>query len=113
MWGEDGSAALSFPLRLALHYLSAEGITLTADPSNPDHVRLGTSTIPRFRADDGAYVKVHDGQSGYLAQSSLPLYFGLAGAQQADLVEVKWPSGTVQKLTGPIALDETLTITEK
>ncbi|HVK59043.1 MAG TPA: CRTAC1 family protein, partial [Candidatus Kapabacteria bacterium] len=41
----------------------------------------------------------HDGKSGYLAQSSLPLYLGLANAEKIDSLEITWPSGTKQKLT--------------
>jgi hypothetical protein len=37
-----------------------------------------------------------DGKSGYLAQSSFPLYFGLAGVRQIDSLEIHWPSGRKQ-----------------
>ena len=46
------------------------------------------------------FTKVNDGQSGYLSQSSLPLYFGLGGADRVDLVEVTWPGGGKQSLGG-------------
>ena len=46
------------------------------------------------------FTKVNDGQSGYLSQSSLPLYFGLGGADRVDLVEVTWPGGGKQSLAG-------------
>jgi hypothetical protein len=39
-----------------------------------------------------------DGNSGYLARSVLPLYFGLGAAEQAASVEVRWPSGQRQTL---------------
>jgi hypothetical protein len=54
----------------------------------------------------------HDGKSGYLAQSSMPLYFGLGGAEKVDEVEVLWPSGKRQTMTEGITLDRTLEIRE-
>jgi enediyne biosynthesis protein E4 len=36
---------------------------------------------------------------GYLSQGDPRLHFGLGGAQQADLVEIRWPDGLVEKLT--------------
>ena len=53
-----------------------------------------------------------DGKSGYLAQSSLPLYFGLANAQHADQIEVRWPSGKTQTLEGPLEINRRYEIVE-
>jgi hypothetical protein len=55
----------------------------------------------------------HDGKSGYLSQSSQPLYFGLGDAAKIDAVEVRWPSGRKQLLTGALALNRELPITEE
>jgi hypothetical protein len=70
----------------------------------------------------GATVTVHaggrrltqfsDGKSGYLSQSSLPLYFGLAGATNVESVEVLWPTGNREVLSKGIPLDQVLQITE-
>lgn len=56
--------------------------------------------------------QVHDGQSGYLSQSSMPLYFGLGDADAIDEVAVDWPSGTRQVLSGPMTVNQTLVIVE-
>jgi adenylate cyclase len=54
---DDGeTAAYSFPLRLALLYLQAEGIRPQPDASNPQHIRLGHTTIRPFEMNDGGYV---------------------------------------------------------
>jgi len=53
-----------------------------------------------------------DGKSGYLAQSSLPLYFGLGGVKHADQIEVRWPSGVVQTINGPIEINRQYEIVE-
>jgi hypothetical protein len=44
-----------------------------------------------------------DGKSGYLSQSDYPLYFGLGDATSAASIEVVWPTGKKQTITGPIA----------
>jgi hypothetical protein len=56
----------------------------------------------------GAVVRLHQGTqiltrslhgaSGYLAQSSHTLHFGLGDASSIDYVEIIWPSGIVQRL---------------
>ena len=53
-----------------------------------------------------------DGKSGYLAQSTLPLYFGLGGAKHADHIEVKWPTGEVQSIEGPLEVNRQYEIVE-
>ena len=54
---DDGDRTLySFSLRQALLYLQAEGITPQPDPSNPEHLRLGKTTLRPFESNDGAYV---------------------------------------------------------
>ena len=57
--------------------------------------------------------KVHDGQSGYLSQSSMPLYFGLADAERVDEIVVDWPSGRRQVVAGPIAVNATVDVREE
>ena len=52
--------------------------------------------------DGRRILKVFDGKSGYLSQSDLPLYFGLGSADHAAAIEVRWPSGRKQTVTGPI-----------
>jgi hypothetical protein len=36
--------------------------------------------------------------SGYASSSAGPVHFGLGRAARADLIEIRWPSGTVQVL---------------
>jgi len=55
LWDGD-TPYVSFPLQLALRYLTPDGLTLTADPNRPDFVRLGETTIPPFESNDGGYV---------------------------------------------------------
>jgi len=56
----------------------------------------------QVKAGGKTYTQWNDGKSGYLSQSSeLPLYFGLGSAAKVDAVEVTWPSGRKQTVTGP------------
>ena len=63
-------------------------------------------------ADQRRVLKVMDGKSGYLSQSDLPLYFGLGKADHADHLEVRWPSGKVQTVAGPLAAGKLIEVTE-
>ncbi len=51
------------------------------------------------------------GSSSYCSQSQMPLTFGLGNQQMVKLVEVYWPSGTIQKLTN-VKADQILTVKE-
>jgi enediyne biosynthesis protein E4 len=62
--------------------------------------------------DGRRILKLYDGKSGYLSQSDLPLYFGLADADHAGSIEVRWPSGRQQTVAGPIK-SGTIEIVEK
>jgi hypothetical protein len=88
-----------------LRYLQ---VKLIGHKSNRD----GLGAIVRVQVGETTYTKVHDGQSGYLSQSRYPLYFGLAEHDNADQIEVRWPSGSVQTVPGPIAANQTLVIEE-
>jgi cytochrome oxidase Cu insertion factor (SCO1/SenC/PrrC family) len=91
--------------RGAVHFLE---IRLKGTRSNRD----GLGAVVTVRASGRDQVQVNDGKSGYLAQSSLPLYFGLGGATDADAITVRWPDGRVQTLRGPIASGSILRIDE-
>lgn len=69
-------------------------VKLVGSKSNRD----GLGAVIEVTAGDRTLVKQHDGKSGYLSQSSMPVYFGL-GADRASKIEVRWPSGHVQTVT--------------
>ena len=91
--------------RKKIHWLK---IMLEGTSSN----RNGLGATVRVRAGGQTYTKYNDGKSGYLAQSVLPLYFGLAEVANVDRIEVDWPSGRKQILTTGIQENQTLRITE-
>ena len=62
---------------------------------------------------DRKLLSVHDGKSGYLSQSRMPMYFGLGDSNSIDEIEVTWPSGKQQIVEGPIETNQQITINEK
>ena len=89
----------------AVHFLK---IKLTGTASNRD----GLGATVKVRAGGKTYTRFNDGKSGYLAQSSVPLYFGLGGATKVDSIEVRWPSGKKQVLTNYLPLNKLINIQE-
>ncbi len=49
--------------------------------------------------------------SSYLSASELVLTFGLAQREKADSIEIRWPSGQVDRLSG-VSAGQTVTLTE-
>jgi len=96
--------------RKQIHYLK---IKLIGTVSNRDG--LGATIKVHAASPDGAriYTRYHDGKSGYLSQSSMPLYFGLGQATQIDRIEVRWPSGRRQVVTEGIPVNTLFSITEE
>jgi hypothetical protein len=83
-------------------------VKLSGTASNRD----GLGATVRVIAGGHTFTKYNDGKSGYLSQSSLPLYFGLGESQKIDRVEVDWPSGRKQIVTQGLRANEILKVTE-
>ncbi|MCZ6677570.1 MAG: CRTAC1 family protein [Candidatus Poribacteria bacterium] len=49
--------------------------------------------------------------SSYLSQSDMRLHFGLGGYQQADRIEIRWPSGLKERLDG-VQANQAITLVE-
>ncbi|HVY72002.1 MAG TPA: CRTAC1 family protein [Verrucomicrobiae bacterium] len=88
-----------------VHFLK---IRLTGTKSNRD----GLGAVVKVSAGGHVWTQANDGKSGYLAQSVLPLYFGLGAAAKPDQVEILWPSGAKQVITRDIPSNSLLKITE-
>ncbi|MCH2592832.1 MAG: FG-GAP-like repeat-containing protein [Pedosphaera sp.] len=89
-----------------LNYLK---VKLVGEKSNRD----GLGAVVRVRTGSQTYMKVHDGQSGYLSQSLYPLYFGLNEVTNVDEIKVTWPSGNKQTVLGPIDVNRTIEVKEQ
>ena len=88
-----------------IHYLK---IKLVGTVSNRD----GLGATVKVHCGPSTFMRYHDGKSGYLAQSSMPLCFGLGDAVKADSIDVVWPSGKRQTLTEQIPTNGLMVITE-
>ncbi len=89
----------------AIHWLK---IKLVGTTSNRD----GLGATVRVTAGGRTFMKFNDGKSGYLSQSSLPLYFGLGDATKVERVEVDWPSGNKQIERQGLSANKMLVVTE-
>jgi len=84
-------------------------------------LRLSLVGVKSNRSAVGAHVRVTVGGatrlamvktgSSYLSQSELPLTFGLGAASKVEQVEIRWPTGQVDRL-GPQDAGQTLIVTE-
>jgi len=104
----DGPMVLLSDLSEAMPSMHFLKVRLVGTQSN----RGGLGARVTVTAGGKSYVKVHDGKSGYLSQSTLPLYFGLGEPDTVDKIEVRWPSGQEQVLPGPISANTTVDVTE-
>lgn len=83
-------------------------IELVGSESNRD----GLGARVRVRTSDTEQTRINDGKSGYLSQSSMPLYFGLGAATKVDSIEIEWPSGAVQTIDEAIPVNDLLVVQE-
>jgi hypothetical protein len=63
-----------------------------------------------LKAGGLSMIREVNGGNGYSGQSSLRLHFGIGRATKVDSVEIRWPSGVVQKET--LAINKISRITE-
>jgi hypothetical protein len=89
-----------------IHYLE---VRLRGTVSNRD----GLGATVRVTAGGKTYTQFHDGASGYLSHSLLPLYFGLGKAEKVEKIEVTWPSGKKQTVAGPLAANRIVDVVEE
>jgi hypothetical protein len=82
-------------------------IKLVGTKSNRD----GIGAVARVASGGAKQWQMLRSGSSYLSQSELVLTFGLANAGKADAVEIQWPSGQIDKLSG-VAADQTVTVQE-
>jgi hypothetical protein len=73
--------------------------------------RDGIGTVVKLTAGDESQTEMLRSGSSYLSASELVLTFGLARHDQADSIEIRWPSGQVEKLTN-VAAGQTIIVTE-
>jgi hypothetical protein len=82
-------------------------VKLVGTKSNRD----GIGAVVRVTAGSDAQTAMLRSGSSYLSSSELVLTFGLAGHEQADAIEVRWPSGQVDRASN-VAADQIITVKE-
>ena len=93
----SGTAATNKSLRLKL----------VGTKSNRD----GIGAVVRVTAGSDWQSQMLRSGSSYLSASELVLTYGLAQHDHADSVEIRWPSGQIEKLSN-VAAGQTITVTE-
>jgi hypothetical protein len=82
-------------------------VNLAGTRSNRD----GVGAQVTLRAGDLLRIEERRSASGYLSQNDPRLHFGLGDRERVDEIEVRWPSGAVQRLED-IEADQVITVTE-
>jgi len=69
----------------------------------------------RVRIMTGGTTQIREvsGGSGHLSQNSLPVEFGLGAATVIDSLIIRWPSGIVQNVSPPPAVDSSIEVVEQ
>ena len=82
--------------------------TLEIELIGSDSGREALGAVVQLRTGERLQTRVNDGKSGYLSQSSMPLFFGLGGGageaneiREIDEIRVLWPSGRTSVLRQP------------
>jgi hypothetical protein len=91
--------------RRGVRYLQ---VRLVGSRSNRDAI----GAVVRVHAGGRILSRWNDGKSGYLSQSSMPLYVGLGEATAVERIEVEWPSGVDQTVTEGLELNGLVVIEE-
>jgi hypothetical protein len=73
--------------------------------------RDGIGAVVRVTSSDGTQTQMLRSGSSYLAANELVLTFGLGQLTKADAVEIRWPSGQVDRLSN-VNAGQTVVVTE-
>jgi len=82
-------------------------VKLVGTKSNRD----GIGAVAKLTSGGDTQTQMLRSGSSYLSSSELVLTFGLAQRDQADSIEIRWPSGQIDKLTA-VPAGQTITVTE-
>jgi hypothetical protein len=96
------------------HWLELD---LVGTESNRDAIGAVVRTTVRLPGGDKTLLRQVEAGSGYASQGPLTLHFGLGGADRVEEVEIRWPSGAVERFgpaagTGPLEADRRWTVVE-
>ena len=105
----NGGPAYLFQNELIAGSLANKGlrVKLVGTKSNRD----GIGAVVKLTSGGDTQTQMLRSGSSYLSSSELVLTFGLAQHDQADSIEIRWPSGQIDKLTA-VPAGQTITVTE-
>jgi hypothetical protein len=105
----NGGPAHLFQNELIAGNLANKGlrVKLVGTKSNRD----GIGAVAKLTSGGDTQTQMLRSGSSYLSSSELVLTFGLAQRDQADSIEIRWPSGQIDKLTA-VPAGQTITVTE-
>ncbi len=83
-------------------------LNLVGTKSNRDAI----GALVKISAGGKEQVGVRRSTTGYLSQNDHRMHFGIADASKVDFVEIKWPSGNVQRLDN-LDINQILTVEEE
>jgi hypothetical protein len=87
------------------HWLTIDTV---GSVSNRDGLGARVHIVSEAGAEQWAYVST---AGSYLSSSDKRVHFGLGAERRVRLLEITWPSGTVQKLED-VGADQVLTVKE-
>ena len=104
--------ALLDPAEIWMNRTEAAGhwlaVALEGTKSNRDGIGATVKVVTKA----GAQYNHMTSSVGYASSSHGPVHFGLGEQKQADLIEIRWPSGAVQTLRG-VTGDRVVTVKER
>ena len=83
-------------------------LNLVGTTSNRDAI----GALVKISAGEKEQVGVRRSTTGYLSQNDHRMHFGIGKADAVEFVEIKWPSGKIQRLEN-LDANQILTITEE
>jgi hypothetical protein len=83
------------------------GIALEGTKCNRDGIGATVKVVTKA----GAQYNHMTSSVGYASSSHGPVHFGLGEERQAEAIEIRWPSGIVQRLRG-VPADRVITVKE-
>jgi hypothetical protein len=81
---------------------------LVGAESNRDAI----GALVKIKAGDREQMGVRRSTTGYLSQNDHRMHFGIGQASSVEFVEIRWPSGKLQRLEN-LEINQILTITEE